>query len=254
MSNVKPIPLAPPFNSSAYVSPLSHNNPMSCSIPLNVDTLTGILSGTPDKIGRYLVALSCKEWRGGKLINISRREFEIAVAASLPPYKPYAGNDTTIYAGDTVQFNAIAAATYSWAPGTYLSSTTIPNPVGRFPVTGVFNYVLTGVNDSGCVGSDTMKVTVIGHAEFAAPNAFTPNGDGSNDRFALIPVKNSTLVSIKIYNSQWHLIYTGNAQNPSWDGTYNGAKQPAGAYFWQAVYKDNHDVTQTQNGAVTLIR
>lgn len=254
-SNVKPIPIPPPYDSSIYIHPLSYRNPMNCSVPLTIDPVTGILSGTPNTIGRYLISVCCNEWRSGKLINTSRREFELAVIPiTKSAYKPFAGNDTTIYAGDTVQFNASGATTYLWTPGTYLTGIFISNPVGHFPVPGIFTYVLHGVSDSGCTGNDTVKITVVGHSEFVAPNAFTPNGDGINDIFIPFAVKNSTLVSMKIYDKYWRLIYSGGPQNKGWDGTFNGVKQPAGAYYWQITYIDNNGVTRTSTGSVTLLR
>ncbi len=254
-TNVKPIPNAPPYDSNVYVSPLSYSNPIRCSVPITIDPGTGILSGTPDSTGKYLMSVCCSEWRAGKLINSTTREFQFnVIPITRSSYKPFAGNDTTIYAGDTLQFNATGAVTYLWTPGTYLTSTSISNPAGHFPVPGTFTYTLHGISDSGCTGNDTIKVTVIAHSEFVAPNAFTPNGDGVNDVFIPFQVKNSTLISMKIYDKYWHLIYTGGPQNTGWDGTYSGKKQPAGAYYWQINYIDNHGVSRTDNGSITLIR
>jgi gliding motility-associated-like protein len=253
--HLDPIPVAPPYDSSVYVFPLSYSNPMTCSAPLAIHPVTGMLSGTPNALGRYLVSVCCNEWRGGMIINTSKREFELDVITDTGmSYHPYAGHDTAIYVGDTVQFNAYGAASYLWIPGTYLSSASIPNPVGRFPVPGVFDYILHGVSDSGCTGNDTVRVTVLEYSEFMCPNAFTPNNDGVNDLFVPIRVKNSTLVSLKIYNKTWKVIYTGGPQSPGWDGTYNGVKQPIDAYYWQILYTDNTGAARTKAGSVTLIR
>jgi len=67
-------------------------------------------------------------------------------------------NSATIFIGGTATLTASGATTYSWAPGTGLSSTT-GNTVTAMPVTTT-TYIVTG-NISGCTGTDTSVVTVI---------------------------------------------------------------------------------------------
>ncbi len=255
-TNVKPIPPAPPpFAATDYTSPLTYSNPMFCSVALAVDPVTGILSGTPNVVGRYLVAVCCKEWRAGVLINTSQREFEMVVAASGPAYHPIGGPDTTVYVGDSVHFYASNGVSFSWIPGTYLTSSTIPNPVGSFPVAGTFTYVLTGISDSGCSGNDTITVNVLTHSECRMPNAFSPNGDGLNDLFTPISILNATPISLKVYNRSGRMLYSGNVSSSiGWDGTFHGAQQPTDTYLYILTYQDNEGITRTGKGNVTLIR
>ena len=78
--NVKPIPVAPPYTPYSYVAPLSYSNPMRCSVPLAIDPITGLLTGTPDTTGVYLISVCCHEWRGGVMINTVQRVFEFVAA------------------------------------------------------------------------------------------------------------------------------------------------------------------------------
>ncbi|MCW3103558.1 MAG: gliding motility-related protein [Bacteroidetes bacterium] len=50
--------------------------------------------------------------------------------------------------------------TYSWSPGTYLSSTSIPNPVATITTPGAYSYVLTLTSPLGCVKKDTVDITI----------------------------------------------------------------------------------------------
>jgi len=77
--NSKPYPSPPPYDTDTYIYPLSFSNPIYCSIPMKINSVTGLLTGTPNTIGRYLMDVSCSEWRGGVLINTTYREFQFVV-------------------------------------------------------------------------------------------------------------------------------------------------------------------------------
>ena len=84
-SNAKPYPIAPPYDSVAYISPLSSTNPIIASVPFSIDPVTGLLTGTPSAPGRYLVNVRCNEWRGGVTINSTQRDFEVIVFNCFAP-------------------------------------------------------------------------------------------------------------------------------------------------------------------------
>lgn len=56
--------------------------------------------------------------------------------------------------------NPAGAYTYSWTPGTYLSSTTVPNPTVNATSPGTFTYDVTITSAAGCVHTDQVTVTV----------------------------------------------------------------------------------------------
>jgi gliding motility-associated-like protein len=68
---------------------------------------------------------------------------------------------------------------------------------------------------------------------FAVPNAFTPNGDGKNDKFKII-FNNTTGVTLRmqIFNRNGLLLFSTNNISEEWDGrSLNGAMQDMGIYF-----------------------
>jgi gliding motility-associated-like protein len=50
--------------------------------------------------------------------------------------------------------------TYVWTPSTFLSSSTAANPTFTSPTVGSYTYILQGTTSAGCVGYDTVTVTV----------------------------------------------------------------------------------------------
>lgn len=66
--------------------------------------------------------------------------------------------DTSLCLGDTIQLNAPLGYSYNWTPATNINNTTISNPLVWPNVTTT--YVVTLTSAAGCIGYDTVKVTV----------------------------------------------------------------------------------------------
>jgi len=66
--------------------------------------------------------------------------------------------DTSICLGDSIQLIATGGVNYSWTPSLGLSDTTIFNPIAS-PVTTTA-YIVTVTNGLGCVGIDTVIITI----------------------------------------------------------------------------------------------
>ena len=254
-NNVKPVALPPPYTPVSYIPPYSAQSPVAAAPEITLDPVTGMMTGQPNRAGRYLVTVCCHEWRSGAQIDSILRDFEfVVIDCSSDVYKPFVGVDTTIMTGDSVYFNAFGGTSYSWSPGTYLDNTSVSNPAGYFPVAGHFTYSLYEVSDSGCSGTNTRTIDVLAHSICRVPNAFTPNNDGLNDVLTPLSVFNASLISFKIFNRNGNIVYNGGPNDYGWDGTYKGVKQDMGNYFWELTYVDNFGVTRMAKGNVTLIR
>lgn len=66
--------------------------------------------------------------------------------------------DKTICRGQSVQLDVTGAATYQWSPATNLSCATCNKPVAS-PLFSTL-YVVSAVNPYGCVGKDSVRITV----------------------------------------------------------------------------------------------
>lgn len=105
----------PPFFSDYYIAPLSFNNPIDCTVPLAIDSRSGVLTGTPSQSGTYVITVCCNEWRSGIHINTVHRDFEFTVVncmlatpnlakmTGLHLYPNPAQNTLTIYADQPIK-------------------------------------------------------------------------------------------------------------------------------------------------------
>ena len=70
----------------------------------------------------------------------------------------FAGNDTSICFGDTIQLNANGGAFYLWSPNDSLSNDTISNPLAWPSIST--QYVVNITDTNACVNNDTIMITV----------------------------------------------------------------------------------------------
>ena len=75
-----------------------------------------------------------------------------------PPATIVTNSDTSVCVGNCVQLNTTGGVSYQWTPSTGLSSDTIANPLACPLVTTT--YVVTGIDTNGCVGTDTVTITI----------------------------------------------------------------------------------------------
>jgi hypothetical protein len=81
-------------------------------------------------------------------------------------------NGTAAWTGVPDAYQIASLYTYSWSPATYLSSTTIANPMAT-NVTATTTYTVTVTSSNGCFGTAMATVTV------SQPTAFNVTGGGS---------------------------------------------------------------------------
>jgi gliding motility-associated-like protein len=71
----------PPFNNAPMVVPqFTPAAPMGGSPKININPSTGLLSGTPNQLGQYVVTICVQEFRNGQLLGTTRREFQFNIA------------------------------------------------------------------------------------------------------------------------------------------------------------------------------
>lgn len=117
------------------------------------------------------------------------------------------------------------------------------SPVSTTPFTNEYEVKVYNQNNSACF--KTAKIVVNVANEMVMPNAFTPNGDGLNDRLYPIFNNNSTVVTdFRIYNSWGQMVHNDASQG--WDGNFNAQAQPNGTYTYFVSYQSTNHATGTK--------
>ncbi len=176
-TNAKPKPVSTAFQPVAYLSPYSATMPMRGNPPLQIDSKTGLITGTPNQLGRYVVTVCCHEWRNGVMINTVTREFQFvvtncskAVVANIPQYSDEFNTYIVQCKGYTVRFtnlstgaNANRADAYTWdfgVEGASGDSSHLKEPEYTYPDTGVYTVKLIVNRGSTCTDSITRLVKI----------------------------------------------------------------------------------------------
>lgn len=161
-----------------------------------------------------------------------------------------AGADLTILEGGEAVLNATATGTnlsYKWTPATGLDRDDILNPLAS-PKDDT-RYTLTVKSTEGC--SMTTQVFVKVLKKLNIPNAFSPNGDGTNDEWNIKYLNTYPNATFTIFNRYGEKMYSGGSQSRGWDGRFGGTDAPAGTYYYLVDPRNGRSVT---SGALTLIR
>lgn len=180
------------------------------------------------------------------------------VALNAPPvFKVDLGEAQAIELGDSVALSALSKVpiiSYSWEPADRLSCTDCPNPVAQ-PLQST-RFKLTATNETGCMAVDSIQFSVTKIAHFYAPNAFSPNDDGTNDLFQLFTGKGiENIMEVQLFDRWGNLLFiTKNAKNITWDGTFKGKMMPQGVYVWTAIVAYIDGSVERFSGDVLLIR
>lgn len=162
-----------------------------------------------------------------------------------------AGEDETILQGESTTLTAFGGTEYNWnwigGNSTEMSFEVSPNATTEYIVT---------VTENNCSDVDTVTIFVEKSGlEILIPNAFSPNGDGTNDVFQIVNAEFFNNIEMSIYNRWGELIHQGTDANHGWDGNYRGQDQAVGVYIYYARATSNvTGETFVLKGNVSLIR
>lgn len=115
---------------------------------------------------------------------------------------------------------------------------------------------LTVFNSNGCFDTASVKIYVEPNLTVYIPNAFTPDGDGTNDCFEVISSGASNKgFNLSIYNRWGELIFESSQKNACWDGTFNNKAVPSGLYaFKLRIFTSTLNRFEDYFGKVYVIR
>lgn len=148
---------------------------------------------------------------------------------------------------------SVGGSSWSWTFGDGGTAST-EHAIHTYNDPGEYEVVLWVYNDFGCADSASLKpLRVIPDGVIYVPNAFSPNGDGTNEFFEL---KGEGIVryQLQIYNRWGERIFESYSLSHSWDGTLRGEDAQEGVYVWKLAVSFNSGVDNQLGGTVTLIR
>lgn len=162
--------------------------------------------------------------------------------------------------GDSVRITAntiVPSSKYSWTPTRFFDNySDLPNTYGRLDFST--SIKLRVEDEYGCFNSDSLTVKTKGCCEVRFPSAFSPNGDGKNDIFRMIPRQNGEqrnldLRSMKIVNRYGQVVFETADERRGWDGNLNGKAQDMGSYFYYINYRCDGKILE-EKGEFVLVR
>jgi gliding motility-associated-like protein len=155
----------------------------------------------------------------------------------------------------TVQFNAdtTGVSSYNWNFGDGATSIS-QNPSHIYTNTGTYIVVLTTLNSSGCLSSDTITVDVEISSSLIIYNVFAPDGSNIQNNNWHFEEHGINSISVDVYNRWGRKVYSWSGVNGKWNGlTSDGKKAPSGTYFY-IVKAHAPDKDYNLRGSVELIR
>jgi gliding motility-associated-like protein len=158
----------------------------------------------------------------------------------------------------TVQFSDLStnAVKWQWEFGDQGASFE-RNPNFTFRDTGLQKIQLVAFHPSGCPDTSIQYIDIIPFVSYHMPNAFTPNGDGTNDLFiGKGYISGMSDFELTIFNRWGELVFETNDPLEGWNGQKfnNGGQSQAGVYVYQISYKNARDELIEDKGFATLIR
>lgn len=174
-----------------------------------------------------------------------------------PAHVEIALSDSLICPGECIDLSMVdptPGVNYSWSyPG---GKPQAGNPVRVcFPDATADVLITLFAND--CPFQQDTALLRLSAAEEQFPNAFTPNGDGDNDRFLPVLYCPVQKYHFRVYNRWGELMFETANPAQGWDGTFNGLEAASDVYAWVIEYEGGLNGATgliQKKGSVTLLR
>lgn len=159
-----------------------------------------------------------------------------AVINPLPDVDPY--TEYAISRGQIIKLgksNNIPGTRYEWSPATGLDNPYSANP--RANPDETITYTVVATTPAGC--QVTGQVYVFVRRDIVVPNAFSPNGDGTNETWVIETLEDYPDARVEVFDRWGSKIYEKLRYVNEWNGTYNGTPLPVSTYFYVITLKES---------------
>lgn len=155
--------------------------------------------------------------------------------------------------GNLVSNRALENAIYAWNPPEWVDCATCPDPVIRPTQTDTIWVEV--IDEDGCLRQASSPITVVPDRSVYVPSAFSPDGNGINDRLRVYPGPAvGAVLSLEVYDRWGGLLYRGAGDAAAWDGRREDGRLWVGTFVYvvHIAFLDGEVATIT--GEVSLLR
>lgn len=169
-----------------------------------------------------------------------------------------AGPDQTVQYLETFSLDGSGVGSFEWTPlliGLYgsVSDYHVPNPTVELEQTTTFTLTVT--SPDGCTESDQVTIFVEDYPIVEVPNAFSPNGDGTNDLLNIYFHDIASIELYTIYNRWGEIVFSTNDITTGWNGMIDAnteAEMGTYVYFIRATDVSGNIIER--KGNIILVR
>jgi gliding motility-associated-like protein len=203
-------PNAPPYLPVQWIAPPygvdNMLNGAPGGVPMNIHPVSGLLGGTPNTIGQFVIGICVEEYRGGILIGTNRRDYQVnvgtcgvAVAAFFSPAVICDGLSVSLDNTSTGAGNFLWFFNDPAQPGAVSNET---NPTFTYSDTGTYTIQLVADPGTNCADTFASDVLLLPTSLFAD---FDIERSGCEDSVTVQISDSSLDTSSTIQSWEWTL-------------------------------------------------
>jgi gliding motility-associated-like protein len=204
---------------------------------------------------------------------IAVKDLEIEIQEP-PRVRVYLGQDVELELGDSYEINAaiesvVKVVKYNWTTSVGATPLTFSDSckercglIVRPLVDG--SYTLQVEDTLGCIGADTLNITIDRNRNVFIPNIFSPNVDGTNDFFEVFADAQSVeqINYLRVYDRWGTQVFESPSFSPQasrlngnrWNGYYKDQEANIGVYVYVCEVKFIDGLVIVFRGDVMLAR
>ncbi len=172
------VPSPPPYANVQYNAPYSGSYPIASNPVFKIDQHTGIITGIPTMVGRFVVGICANEYRNGVLLNTNKRDYQFNVTSCPKAAKAYIPPQTNFCSGLTMNFvqKSSNALTFHWDfgdPTTTSDTSNLASPSWTYSAIGSYKIRLIVNPYTQCADTafSTIEIKELLDAYFLPPPA-----------------------------------------------------------------------------------
>jgi gliding motility-associated-like protein len=167
-----------------------------------------------------------------------------------------------VFANEEVQFNITYTDdhnyTFEWIPTEGLNCSDCPDPMVLEVISNMKFTVIIRDEDTGCELEQEVEIRFVNECTssvFYTPNVFSPNEDGTNDKFRIFTQNEDEFRRLHVFDRWGSKVFYTEDINNGWNGTFNGDYLLPGVYAYRVdAYCELTGEEYYFFGDVTLIR